>query len=179
MEIPQMIKLLAGNNNFNDLTIYECEVESIDIPNRNVICRATGGIDIPDIPVGLMTTIGDGSYIIPRIGSTVYVLMNPLLNPFIILYGETQSVILTSSKTITLNSDEYGGMIKIQELTDKINTLENALNKLITLYNAHVHPVSGAATGPTTSLDTDVIENTTVADIENPDILHGPHIEEG
>lgn len=173
MEIQEIIRKLSGVNQFNNTTLYEAIVTGVDLSERTIQCTTNGGIEVDDMSISMMTTIGDGSYLIPRIGSTIYIMINPMINPFVIQYGETESVVLTATDKITMNSNEFGGLIKIQELTDKINNLENALNNLITLYNAHIHPVAGASTGPTVSTDTDIITITTTTDIENPDIVHG------
>lgn len=127
-----------------------------------------------------MTEIDDGCYPVPAINSTVYIIMNPYINPFIISYGAiSKNVISTStsfnvnSPAITLNNDDYGGLIKVEDLVEKINNLENALNNLITLYNTHTHVAAGSATSTTSSLDNDVLQITNKEEIENPDIQHG------
>lgn len=81
-------------------------------------------------------------------------------------------------KTIYLKGNDNKGLIKIDDLVDKLNTLEDTLNGLIQDYNSHTHIVSvdpvshaGSAT-PTTNINTDVLINTTVQDLENPDVLH-------
>lgn len=64
-------------------------------------------------------------------------------------------------KTMTINKDEFvlndgknDGIIKIKELTTKINDLVNSVNAFISLYNTHTHPMSSGATVATTSLAT-------------------------
>lgn len=176
-QIPDLIRQLAGNNNYNDNSIYEAEVTSIDNDKRHVYVSTINGPYVQELKASLMTTIDDGFVLIPQIGSTVYIMTNPLINPFIIHYGAVQTVIMTSSQTVQLNSNEYGGIAKIKELTDKINTLENAMNNLINKFNLHQHPAFPGPITPT-DVDTDSIQITTVKDLENPSVVHGPASEE-
>lgn len=179
MEIPELIKLLAGNDTHNDIKIYQAEVLAYDGTTATATVRTISGPEI-DMEVSLMTEIGDGFILLPTVGSIVYIMVNPTVNPFIIHYGEIDGIIADSingiqfrSNIININGADFGGLIKIQELTDKINILENALNNLITLYNSHIHPAATPNTGPTPSVDTDVIQITLKEDLENPDVTHG------
>jgi hypothetical protein len=174
MNIQELIKQLAGNNNYTDNSIYEAEVVSLDIGNREVIVRTIGGPEVVDINVRLMTTIGNGFLITPKIGSNVVIMVNPLINPFIIHYGEVESMFITSSQTIQLNGDDYKGLVKAVELTDRLNALEDALASLITKYNNHQHPASASGPITPTDRDEDNITTTNVEDIINEDITHGP-----
>jgi len=175
MEINEMIKKLSGRNTFNDITLYECEVIKVYPETRNVLCRSIGGIEVPDITASLMTTIGDGSYLIPRIGSTVYILINPLINPFIVHYGEIESAILETTVAIQLNGNEYGGIVKVDALTEKLNNLENVVNNLLSIFNTHTHisAVEGSPTTGPVQIDNDVLQNTMADELANPAVTHG------
>ena len=92
---------------------------------------------------------------------------------FISLYSEVE--------TIELRGDQYGGLIKIEELVDKINRLESKVNDLVKTFNTHTHittatvsatPVPGVITPPTAP-ETPITPITTVKDLENEAIKHG------
>jgi len=71
------------------------------------------------------------------------------------------------------NGGANNGLIVIKSLVEKINALENRLNQHVALYNLHVHTGNiGAPTTPPVASDTEVLTNTTVVDIENPDVKH-------
>ncbi len=79
---------------------------------------------------------------------------------------------------IELNGGQFGGLIKIQDLVDKVNRLENKVNDHINLFNAHIHDVPQAPSGtlpsaPTLSQDTPIAPLTQVSDLENPIVKHG------
>jgi hypothetical protein len=51
---------------------------------------------------------------------------------------------------VVVNGGTNAGMVKIKELTDKLNTLVRSFNLFVQQYNAHLHNVTvpGAPTGP-------------------------------
>ncbi|SBV95271.1 hypothetical protein KL86DYS2_10879 [uncultured Dysgonomonas sp.] len=57
---------------------------------------------------------------------------------FIEMFSEVESIVI--------DGGEFGGLIKIQELTNKLNALVKSVNSLITNYNGHTHTVSTTGT---------------------------------
>jgi hypothetical protein len=49
--------------------------------------------------------------------------------------GEVEKVEINAADKIIFN----GGLVKIQELTDKLNALKDTVNSLIQAYNTHTH----------------------------------------
>lgn len=79
-----------------------------------------------------------------------------------------------SAKQIIFNRGENMGMVKIQELTDKINNLVQELETLRSSFNSHVHPgVSSGpgSTGPTISQVSKPFTQFKKDDYENTQIL--------
>lgn len=73
--------------------------------------------------------------VVPKIGSSVTLgcLTADLNNPVVLQVDEVES--------ITVNGGQLGGLIKIQELTDKINALVEAFNG-----HTHLIPTGGVVT---------------------------------
>jgi hypothetical protein len=83
--------------------------------------------------------------------------------------------IYTPDGEIVLNEGSYGGLIKISELLNKLNAVENKVNTLIQKYNTHTHPgvsPGGSSTAPTLQTETGVLTVTKKEDIENPKVKH-------
>jgi len=82
------------------------------------------------------------------------------------------------SENFQFNDGSFGGLIKIEQMVNRMNVLENKLNSLIAKHNTHKHPVA-AVPAPTTipSLTTPTVETvttlTTRQQIENDKITHG------
>ena len=108
-----------------------------------------------------------GFLLIPTVGSIVTVSFKSKTDAFV-------SMVSVVDK-IYINGNDYGGLVEVNPLVTKLNNLENAVNKLIGLYDAHVHTggtISGS-TGVPTTLDTDVLIDTVRADLENTLVVHG------
>lgn len=81
------------------------------------------------------------------------------------------------SKAIQLLDGSLGGLVKVIDLTTKLNNLENLVNDLISKYNSHTHILtlsSGTGTAaPTVTTETQTLTPTNRGDIENTNITHG------
>lgn len=93
---------------------------------------------------------------------------------FISIYSEIE--------TVELRGSQFGGVVKVEELVNKINRLEDKVNDLITKFNAHTHlyiapsiPAPGPPipTVPPTTLEVPIVPNTTRNDLENENVNHG------
>lgn len=109
---------------------------------------------------GVVDETGKGLLIVPAINSTV--LLGSIENSenmfYINDYSEIDTFIVhvnggakieIKDQQITFNGGDFGGLVKVQPLIDKINRLENQLNSLYALLKTHVHPVVsvGSPTG--------------------------------
>jgi len=106
---------------------------------------------------------GNGILLVPTVGSYVIVGKLGKVTGYIALASDLDS--------IQFLDGSYGGLIKIQELVDKLNTVEDKVNDLITYINTHVHPSTGTPPSPLYAGGS--LTNTTVNDIENDLITHG------
>jgi len=87
--------------------------------------------------------------------------------------GES-SVSLTKD-LIELNKGSNGGLIQIEELTDKLNDLTKAVNALVDSYNGHTH-IGSCSVGPVTTeiplAQASPAASFKSSDYENPKITH-------
>ena len=78
---------------------------------------------------------------------------------------------------IQLNGKNYDGLVKINDLVDKLNALENKVNSIISTFNTHTHPYvnvsSPATTSPSTSPITGTLTPTQKIDLENSTVKQG------
>ena len=77
---------------------------------------------------------------------------------------------------ITMGDGSFDGLVKVGELVERMNIIEDRINDLQTSLKAHVH-TGGTISGSTgTSVDfssfTDLTE-TSQSDLENDTIIHG------
>jgi len=113
---------------------------------------------------------------IPIVGSHVLfgILNNDDKIPYIIQFTRVESyfiktangatLLLKKDGTIELNGDSFGGLVKVQELTDRLNVLEDA-------FNSHVHAGVVSGVGSSAPPITPVA-NTTRTQLENTRVKH-------
>lgn len=144
-----------------------CTVDSVDLVALTCYCIPINGD--PDIQeVRLMANVDNGFLLVPEVNSIVLV---SFLN-------DSAGYVSMVSKVseIQLNGSNYDGLVRVIELTEKLNNLENAFNQHITLYNLHTHAgvTSGiSTTSPVVVPDTQTLIPTIQTEIENLTVLHG------
>lgn len=185
-QIQDAIERMAGTHLKDELYMIQCTVDSVDLSARTCNCTAVGGQAVNEInDVRLMADVDDGFLIVPSIGSTVFVTYSKRNDPIISLFSSVDQVIIITGSTllsvkdgsVTFNDGSFGGLIKIDELTKKLNNLESLVNDLATKYNQHTHILtlsSGTGTAaPTTTQEPKTLTATQKKDLENALVKHG------
>jgi hypothetical protein len=189
-EIETAVQQLSKIKDFARFEV--CKVVSVNEAKRTVNATTVTGVSGTEVKdVMLMADLDDGILLIPAVDSNIIIGYTNEVQPYVMMYSELSKVLLIVgdfaleiSNKIKLNGDEYGGMVKIQETVDALNRLETKVDDLITKYNAHIH-ITTATVGatptpgtiaPTTSTETPIGTQTTVADLENETIHHGSGI---
>ncbi|MEI8111180.1 MAG: hypothetical protein WCH59_09345 [Chitinophagia bacterium] len=199
-KIRDAIQMLSGIKGESKIQFALGVVESVNVPDR--ICAVTaisGNESVTFENVQLMASIDDGILLIPSIGSTVIVAYSTFNQPFIALFSGLDKVLLVAGENnasiqidengllleiadtklnisnglMQFNDGSLGGLVKVIELTQKLNNLENKVNSLISVFNSHVHTgvTTGAgASGTTPTTVTGTLTPTQRADIENTKI---------
>lgn len=170
---------MADNNSIKDAirqlvktddVLYSvlCTVKSVDTTNNICDCEPING-DADLLEVRLMAQNETGFLIVPKVDSVVVVTMINKYTGYVAMFSEIEK--------IYLNGDNYDGLVKIGDLVEKLNNLEDLVNDLVTKYNAHTHPYvnvsTPAVTSPTTSLETTVLVPTQQSELENTTVVHG------
>lgn len=182
MTIYEIIKKIVGEQ----LSVIKlCVVDSVDKDRRTVDCTPLDET-APILDCNLQANqIGDnGLVLFPKVGSFVVVgLKDGFDTGVVLLTDELESLeakfneqtLKMTEEGIILNGGAFGGLIKIEELTKKINTLEDDLNKLKQVFSAWA-PVSndggGALKGAISSWAGQQIVKTQKSDYENEKVKH-------
>lgn len=132
-EYSKLKDLLKGVGGGRDITIYQGIVNSVD----GCLCEVQiGGIAIPDVRLRASEVDDDGQMLVtPKVGSAVTVgSLSGDLNQLVVLQVD-------HIETIVINGGNLGGLINIEQLTEKLNAIEDDINSLKTAMNGWV-PVS-------------------------------------
>lgn len=153
-DIAETIQELAGTRNQDEVKLYQAIVNSVDIANRMCNVTTITGNATLTFDAQLMAGIADGILIVPEVESYVFVLKSKYTIPFVILYSDIDN--------FSLMGGEFGGLVKVAELTQKINNLEKRLNEIATW--------SGTVSPPLVSIP---LILTLREDLENLSVKHG------
>ena len=183
--IKEAVRQLAGSHLKDEVFIVPAEVDSVNIAERSCSCTALNGQNIDELPiVQLMAEVEDGVLYVPAVGSTVMVVYSKRNVPFVALYSELSAIYYVVGDTtidvtnglIKLNDGSYHGLVRVEELTAKLNALESKVNDLLNAYNTHVHTGVSSGFGSSAVTTAPVIGTLTPtqqSEIENNKITHG------
>lgn len=203
-QIIEAVQKMTGTQLSDNVRLLTATVDSVDEAKRTCIVTTVssqGRVTIEGVQ--LMASVDDGFLLVPAIDSTVIVAYSTFNQPFISLFSGVDKVLLVAGENnasiqvdadgllleieqtkvqikdgeIQLNDGAMGGLVKVIELTQKLNNLENLVNGLIAKYNAHTHILTlstGTGTAaPTVTQETGTLTPTQRADIENDKIIQG------
>lgn len=163
------IRKIAGTFNLDMVYLVTCKILSVNENDGTCNVEAISGNSTTNIGnVELQTAVADGVLLIPKVDSEVKVLFSKYTTPFIVQYSEIEKMFL-SSDLVQFNDGNLGGLVKVIDLTTKLNNLENKVNSIISTFNSHTHSNGnmGAPTGSPLSPISGTLTPTQRADIEN------------
>jgi len=157
-----------------ELYLKLCTVISVDESKFEFTVKTNDSA--PDIIVK-MTAIGsnlDSFFIVPKIDSAVLIGFINKTAPYCLSVQNAEKII-SNCDSIIFNGGENFGIVKVKELTTKLNNLENKLNNFLnSTYNLHTH-VCAAPASPSAvpiPLNSGILTPTLQNDIENTKIKH-------
>lgn len=169
------------------IQVVPCEVLSVDTDNFTCDLDPIGD-GAKMLGVRLKSAVNDngfGHVVFPKVGTTVLasLINNRPESAYVLTVDEPESVLvktgsggcveLKNDGKVYLNGDSLGGLIKIDELVSRMNSVESAFNELQNVFNAHVHPTPSGPSSVTGTLSTSSAGNTTKQQLENPKVNHG------
>lgn len=167
MTIRESLDILLNTRDNDLVRLLLCNVESVDVSKRTALVSTISGSTAFDFEINLQASVSDGFIVVPKVESDVLVLFSKNNNPFIVQYSEVENYVL--------NGTDFGGMVKVIELTEKINNLEKKLNDLITACSNQIVTLAPSGTFPLAPYFTSVtpLIETQQTEIENTIIKHG------
>lgn len=164
-DIREAIRALSGMDQLSYETLI-CKVKSVDEANFTCECEPIDG-SADFFGVLLNADKKKGFVLVPKVGSFVVVTQMSETTSCVVMVSEVSQVYIAG--------DENGGLVKVQDLTSKLNALENKVNSLIiacasqvvTLAPSGVFALAPFFTSVTPLIPTQQIE------IENTKVKHG------
>jgi hypothetical protein len=173
-EIGKMLRKITEDKSAEIYSVV-CTVESVDEAKRTAdVAPINGNAEIFDVRLQSALNGSNGLCIFPVVGSVVVVTFLNKLTGYVSLFSEIDKITLDTENEITIDGGQNGGLVKVNDLLNKINTIESKLNALQMDYSIHTHidPISGF-TGPLAiPFVASPITPTLLVDIENDKIKH-------
>lgn len=99
------------------------------------VSRVRDGMVIDRVRLNAISTADKGIVVTPKTGT--YVLISRLgeVNWFVTLCGEVEKISIDAEADIVINGGQLGGLIKIEELVNRLNYIENKIGDLMDVFN--------------------------------------------
>lgn len=173
-DIIESINKITGGHKNDIVTYINARVISVNESERICSCIAIDGHTEYDLPVvKLMPDIEDGILVIPEEDSTVKVIFSQNIEPFVAQFSNIKKYVIFASEKIELQGSEFGGMVKVEELTNKLNNIENQLNQILLTLKSIVVPTPTPYPFAPLFLGVQNLQPTEIGDLENKAVQHG------
>lgn len=169
--IAQSLRRIVNGGRESVDNLLMCTVVSVD--GDTCVCQPIDDNEAELVDVRLVAEAdATNTLITPVIGSVVGVLAFSDLE-----VTEYMVALFSKVDTMKLRGDQYAGLVKVAELTTKLNALESDLNALKTIFSTTWTPVpndGGAALkAASATWYASTITQTIQGDIENTNVKHG------
>ena len=143
-----------------------CEVFDYDSEDQTIDCSPIAdGADF--LNVKLQAEVSSGALYIPKIGSVVIIQQTSSASAYVSMFGELDEIVFMDG--------DNGGMVKVSELVQKLNDLENDVNSLKQIFAIWVTvPNDGGNALKLASADwyADLLTPTTEDDLADENVKH-------
>lgn len=167
---------------------FPAVVTEVNEAERTITVKDSYNIEYPDVRLKASIKSSDDIIFFPKkdanvivaiIGGDEATLLVIAIDEVDKIEGKIGDIILKVDKNgVELNGNQFGSLIKIEEIVKKLNTIENAFNDHVNEFNNHTHNAPQAPSGTLATLGPLVLSNqnlqkTQVTEIENDKIKHG------
>ena len=192
-EIRETLRGMVADMQLN--AAVQATVVSVDKAAGTIVAHGVKeGVDYHDVRLKAVVQDEDGRGILayPKEGSRVcivwldgvdvmgFVAQYSAIDSFLLTVDNGISLELTAAGELLLNGASFGGVVKVQELTAKLNLLEAAVNKLDLAMGTHGHPLLTPVGAPFPALvagpsllPPSPLTPTQVVELANPNVKHG------
>lgn len=165
----------AIKNIMRNALIVDGEVVGVDQAESKFVCDVKvfdGGI-FYDVPLKVLQSAQASFIEIPELNTKCLLCFRDGDNgrPQVFSINKAKKILVVCD-LVEFNGGQLGGMVKVIDLTQRLNLIENKLNEFIITYNTHTHNVTaiGSPTGPAILPVTGTVTPTKRSDIENSKI---------
>lgn len=154
-ECAETLRAIVGKEPFPTFVAKVTKVNGA----KCTVKRLFDDMEIEEVRLNCSTTENEGVVIVPKQDSMVLITSIDGRYWFVSQCSEVENITIDVKDKIVFNGGHNKGLVKIEELTKK-------LNELVTTFNEHTHPVPNGTSGVTTQqakpFDQSKYENTNI-----------------
>jgi hypothetical protein len=166
--LRQLLNLRDYYHDIGKVTEVDSDKRTCTVELRN------GNADLTDVRFQAEQSLDTGVVLIPKIGSDVIVAYLDDDEAYIAKTSKLSQVEIITEGDILLNGDDYGGLIKINELKTQIDKNTNLLKQIQNVFKSWVAvPSDGGAALKALSTQFTLLQRANLSDIENKTVKHG------
>jgi hypothetical protein len=164
--------------------IYSGDVHSVNETELTIAVKLNEDVIISGVQLKATIAGDQGFYVVPKNGSHVKIArLDGGVNYSLLQASDIDKLVfkignatfVADENQIVMNGGHHHGMVKVSELTQKLNALENKVNELIGLCKSMTVALAPSGTYPLgTNFFASVqnLQTTSQNDIENPNVKH-------
>ena len=132
MNIQDAIKIITQRELArSEMYCVLCKVNSVDTSARTCeVSPLNGKADLFDVRFQAELSLTEGVFIEPKVDSTVLVAFINSVQAAVVLCSEVENIYIDTQGDTIFNGGANDGMVKVIELVQKLNNLENDLNDI-------------------------------------------------
>lgn len=133
-----LLRQIVGDKSFDT---WICKVTGVNEASCEVE-RVFDKLKIKDVRLNATVKDNEGLIIYPTKNS--YVLVTNIDNDkyFVSQFSQIEKITIDVNSNIAINGGNNEGLVKIKELTAKLNDLINSYNMFVATYNLHTHQIA-------------------------------------
>lgn len=183
-DIKYAIEFFAGKLGLKDTKFMTANVDEVQEADRTISCSIVlGETNMKLTGVNLQSEPNDGFILIPALNTDVLICMMADNSAYVLLCNDIDKIIcvidnqnsyIFDSNGFVWNGGNNGGLVKVIELTQKVNNLEALVNNLLTTLKTTTIPLAPSGTYPFAPLYAayNTLTPTQRSDIEDTLIKH-------
>lgn len=174
MDLKEIIEQIAKDDQ-QEIYSLVCVVDEVNEDERT--CSVTplnGGVAVFGVRLQAAINQNVGFVAIPALNSEIVVTFLSKQSGYVALFSEIDKILIDTDQ-VEFNGGANGGLVNINDLVGKLNTIENDLNNLkATLAGWVPVPNDGGAAlkASLASYNSSTLTPTLTSDIEDPSIVH-------
>lgn len=172
-QLIEAIRRIGGGYDADNVSIVFATVKSVNQDDRTCVCipiNDKSEAEIPDVNISALPN--DGELKFPQVDSVVIIARTAKNEPFILKESDLELYLLIAN-SIQLNGDDFGGVVKIDNLKTQYDAMVAAFKVAIAAGFSALSGLDGGASLAAFNASAASVSNLNKTTLENTKVKHG------